>query len=99
MSVRYQLVIDCADPGRQANFWAAALGYEVAPPPSGFAAWDDYYRDLGLPEEALTGGPGPDQRPAGRWTGHLVPCGIGREGCEEPAAHRHPRQRRPDRPD
>ncbi|WP_326016002.1 VOC family protein [Streptomyces endophyticus] len=55
MSVRYQLVIDCADPDRQARFWAAALGYELAPPPSGFATWDDYYRDLGLPEEELTG--------------------------------------------
>ncbi|GAA2830683.1 VOC family protein [Crossiella cryophila] len=55
MSVRYQLVIDCADPNRQAHFWAAALGYEPAPPPAGFTTWDDYYRDLGLPEEALTG--------------------------------------------
>ncbi len=27
MAVRYQLVIDCADPDRQARFWAAALGY------------------------------------------------------------------------
>ena len=56
MSVRYQLVIDCADPDRLAHFWAAALGYELAPPPAGFATWDDYYRDLGLPEEALTSG-------------------------------------------
>ncbi|MFJ2828509.1 VOC family protein [Streptomyces sp. NPDC087263] len=76
MSVRYQLVIDCADPGRQANFWAAALGYEVAPPPSGFAAWDDYYRDLGLPEEALTGGPDRISDPQGGgpaiWF-HVVP--------------------------
>ncbi len=56
MAVRYQLVIDCADPDRQARFWAAALGYELAPPPAGFATWDDYYRDLGLPEEELTGG-------------------------------------------
>lgn len=55
MPVRYQLVIDCAEPGRQARFWAAALGYELAPPPGGFASWDDYYRDLGLPEEELTG--------------------------------------------
>src|SRR5205807_3567265 len=53
--VRFQLVIDCADPDRQARFWAAALGYELAPPPAGFATWDDYYRDLGLPEEYLTG--------------------------------------------
>jgi hypothetical protein len=51
--VRYQLVIDCADPDRLARFWAAALGYEIAPPPAGFATWDDYYRDLGVPEEEL----------------------------------------------
>ncbi|HEX5406722.1 MAG TPA: VOC family protein [Pseudonocardiaceae bacterium] len=56
MSVRYQLVIDCADPDRQANFWAAALRYELAPPPTGFRTWDDYYRDLGLPDELVTGG-------------------------------------------
>ena len=53
MPVRYQLVIDCADPDRLARFWAAALGYEIAPPPAGFATWDDYYRDLGVPEEEL----------------------------------------------
>lgn len=56
MPVRYQLVIDCADPDRQARFWAAALGYELAPPPTGFATWNDYYRDLGLPEEELAVG-------------------------------------------
>ena len=56
MPVRYQLVIDCTDPDRQARFWAAALGYELAPPPSGFATWSDYYRDLGLPEEELVDG-------------------------------------------
>lgn len=56
MSVRYQLVIDCADPDRQARFWAAALGYELAPPPAGFATWDDFYRDLGVAQDELTGG-------------------------------------------
>lgn len=56
MSVRYQLVIDCTDPDRQARFWAAALGYVLAPPPSGFDTWSDYYRDLGLPEEELVDG-------------------------------------------
>jgi hypothetical protein len=53
MPVRFQLVIDCADTDRLAHFWAAALAYEIAPPPAGFAAWDDYYRDLGVPEEEL----------------------------------------------
>jgi hypothetical protein len=50
---RFQLVIDCADPDRLARFWAAALGYVPEPPPAGFATWDDYYRDLGVPEEEL----------------------------------------------
>src|SRR5215475_12990995 len=53
MPVRFQLVIDCADPDRLARFWASALGYELAPPPAGFPTWDDYYRDLGIPEEEL----------------------------------------------
>ena len=56
MPVRYQLVIDCADPDRMARFWAAALGYELAPVPAGFATWKDFYRDLGLPEEELVDG-------------------------------------------
>lgn len=53
MPARFQLVIDCADPDRLARFWAAALGYEIEPPPAGFPTWDDYYRDLGVPEEDL----------------------------------------------
>jgi hypothetical protein len=56
MAVRYQLVIDCADPDRLAPFWAAALGYELEPPPAGFATWDDWRRDIGLPEAELGGG-------------------------------------------
>ncbi|HEV7757827.1 MAG TPA: VOC family protein [Acidimicrobiales bacterium] len=53
MGVRYQLVIDCADPELLTRFWAAALGYEIEPPPAGFATWDDWRRDIGLPEEAM----------------------------------------------
>ena len=56
MSVRYQLVIDCADPDRLAHFWAAALGYQIAPPPPGFTSWLDYYRYLELPEKFLVDG-------------------------------------------
>jgi hypothetical protein len=56
MPVRFQLVLDCADPDRLARFWAAALGYQLAPPPAGFATWNDYYRDLGIPEEDLGDG-------------------------------------------
>jgi glyoxalase superfamily protein len=54
--VRYQLVIDCVDPDRLARFWAAALGYQLAPPPAGFATWNDFYLSLGLPEEDLVDG-------------------------------------------
>jgi hypothetical protein len=57
MSFEFQVVIDCKDPARMARFWAAALGYEIAPPPAGFANWDDYWRDVGVPEDELGAGP------------------------------------------
>ncbi len=66
MSVRYQLVIDCADPDRLARFWAAALGYELAPVPAGFASWHDFYRSMGVPEEALADGADRISDPAGQ---------------------------------
>ena len=53
MPVRFQLVIDCADPDALANFWAAALGYVLEPPPAGFATWNDYWREVGVPEDEL----------------------------------------------
>ena len=56
MAVTFQLVIDCANSDRLARFWAAALGYQLAPPPAGFATWNDYYRELGIPEEELADG-------------------------------------------
>ena len=57
MPARFQLVVDCADPGLLARFWAAVLDYVLEPPPDGFATWDDWRRDVGLPEEELGGGP------------------------------------------
>jgi hypothetical protein len=53
MPARFQLVIDCADPEPLARFWAAALGYELEPPPEGFATWDDWRRDIGFSESEL----------------------------------------------
>jgi hypothetical protein len=74
--VRFQLVIDCADPDRMARFWAAALGYELAPVPDGFATWNDFYRSLGVPEEELIAGADRISDPAGQgpeiWF-HAVP--------------------------
>jgi len=50
VAIAVQVVIDCADPDRLAGFWAAALGYVVQPPPTGFASWEDFLRDNGVPE-------------------------------------------------
>jgi len=36
VAVRFQLVIDCANPDLLARFWAAAPGYEFPAPPDGF---------------------------------------------------------------
>ncbi|THA24011.1 VOC family protein [Streptomyces sp. RKND-216] len=36
-----QITFDCAEPERVARFWREALGYEVPPPPEGFATWSD----------------------------------------------------------
>jgi hypothetical protein len=74
--VPFQLVIDCADPDRLARFWAGALGYELTPVPAGFATWNDFYRTLGVPEEALADGADrisdPDGHGPSIWF-HLVP--------------------------
>jgi hypothetical protein len=66
MPVRFQLVIDCADPDRLARFWATALGYELAPPPVRFSTWQDFYRELGLPEDEVVDGADRISDPDGR---------------------------------
>jgi hypothetical protein len=66
MTTRFQLVIDCKDPETLASFWAAALGYVLEPPPEGFATWDDYRRDIGLPDSYLGMGPDSIVDPSGR---------------------------------
>lgn len=48
---RFQVVFDCADPAAQAVFWAAALHYISPPPPAPHETWDDYLRELGVPED------------------------------------------------
>lgn len=53
MASSFQVVIDCADPEPLARFWAAALGYELELPPAGFASWDEYWREVGVPEDEL----------------------------------------------
>jgi catechol 2,3-dioxygenase-like lactoylglutathione lyase family enzyme len=50
MAVSTQVVMDCADPDRLARFWAEALGYKLQDPPEGFASWEDFLREQGVPE-------------------------------------------------
>ena len=50
MAVPIQVAIDCHDPAALAEFWAAALGYIVQPPPPGFATWEDFLREHQIPE-------------------------------------------------
>lgn len=51
MATQVQVVIDCADPGALAPFWAEALGYKVQDPPTGFASWEDFLRAQGIPAD------------------------------------------------
>jgi hypothetical protein len=50
MATAFQVVLDCADPGSLAEFWATALHYEVQGPPEGFATWEDALVAWGIPE-------------------------------------------------
>jgi Glyoxalase-like domain len=56
VATQIQVTIDCADPGRQARFWADALGYRLEEPPDGFASWQDYWVSRGLPPEEVEDG-------------------------------------------
>ena len=51
MSFAFQVTLDAADPATLADFWAAALGYIIQPPPAGFDSWDDWAGKMGIPEE------------------------------------------------
>jgi hypothetical protein len=51
MATGVQVVFDCADPDRQARFWAEALHYELEKPPQGFTSWEAWARAEGIPEE------------------------------------------------
>jgi hypothetical protein len=55
MATGIQVVFDCAEPAKLAGFWAAALGYQQQPPPPGFATWEDWAREAGLPRQEWDG--------------------------------------------
>ncbi len=49
MTRELQITFDCADPAALATFWAAALGYRLESPPSGFDTWDAALEAFGVP--------------------------------------------------
>jgi hypothetical protein len=51
MATEFQVTFDSADPGAHAAFWAEALHYVFAPPPSGFDSWDAALDAWGVPPE------------------------------------------------
>lgn len=51
MSVSIQVTFDAFDPMALAEFWAAALGYIIQPPPAGFASWDEFADANHIPPE------------------------------------------------
>ena len=53
MARKFQVTIDCADPGRLTRFWSTALEYQIQPPPDGFPTWNTFWRSIGVPDDEL----------------------------------------------
>lgn len=51
MATAVQITFDANDPPSLADFWAAALGYVIPPPPPGHDSWDDWATSMGIPPE------------------------------------------------
>ena len=51
MAQRLQVTFDCAHPQHLAEFWAQALGYQLQPPPEGFATWAEWAEKHDVPAE------------------------------------------------
>lgn len=47
----FQVVVDCRDPDRLAEFWAVALGYQVETPPGDSGDWMAFQIERGFPDE------------------------------------------------
>ena len=51
MATEFQVTFDSADPAAHAAFWAEAVHYIQAPPPSGFDSWAAALDAWGVPAE------------------------------------------------
>lgn len=38
------------------HFWATALGYKLDDPPEGYDSWEDFLKDIGVPEDEWDSG-------------------------------------------
>jgi len=47
----FQVTFDAADPGPLSRFWAEVLGYQLEPPPDGFASWEEALAAFDVPED------------------------------------------------
>ena len=60
--VKLGITMDCTDAQVMARFWTLALAYEEAPAPEGWASWEAFLTDQGVPEDEW--GDGAALRPA-----------------------------------
>lgn len=51
MAIGVQVTFDAGDPGKLAEFWALALGYQLQPPPPGYDSWEQFGESMGIPED------------------------------------------------
>ena len=51
MTTAWTITIDATRPAVVAAFWREALGYVEAPPPTGFASWEDWFVACEVPED------------------------------------------------
>ena len=51
MTTRWTLTIDCDDAAVVMAFWKTALGYVEPPPPQGWDTWEQWLRDMHVPQE------------------------------------------------
>jgi hypothetical protein len=51
MPLAVQVTFDAADPAALAGFWKQVLDYIEEPPPEGWSSWEDWAREMQIPEE------------------------------------------------
>jgi Glyoxalase-like domain len=51
VALAMQVTFDAADPAALAAFWTQVLGYILEPPPEGWASWEEWAREMKIPEE------------------------------------------------